>query len=46
MFNYLQICRQYIMSSDDDINTRLPIKEEFLIRPDAPIKIKFIPRSK
>ena len=34
------------MSSDNDINTRVPIKEESLIRPDAPVKIKFIPRQK
>ena len=34
------------MSSDDDIDTRLPIKEEAFIRPNAPVKIKFIPLTK
>ena len=32
------------MLSDVDINTKLPFKEETFIRPDAPVKIKFIPR--
>ena len=32
------------MLSDVDINARLPIAEEAFIRPDAPVKIKFIPR--
>ena len=33
------------MSSDDDINTKLPYKEEALIRPGVPLRIKFLPHQ-
>ena len=40
--NYLlQVCRKFILGSDDAPETRLPITEKNIIRPGIPVKIKF-----
>ena len=40
-----QLSQHYIMESDDPPEAKLPFKEKSLIRPAAPIRIKFIQRK-
>jgi cytochrome P450 len=39
-----KLSRQFIMKCDDDVNTKLPVEYASVGRPNAPIKIKYIPR--
>ena len=37
----LQVCRKFILGSDDAPETKLPTTEKNIIRPGIPVKIKF-----
>ena len=40
-----QLSQHYIMESDDPPEAKLPVIEKSVIRPAAPISIKFTPRK-